>query len=311
MNSDEVDLAIRSAAFAFLERETARRGDVLPYSVLLQGFTFEGHRVPLLGPVGIFKPKVLRLPISITTKPVRPGQEAPYDDALGNDGLLVYRYRGRDPAHPNNVGLRTAMTLGVPLVYLFGLVPTEYLPVWPVFVVADDPQSLSFSVAVEPKLAGAVAAWDSTTVAEGLVGATPERRYATRSLSVRLHQQGFRARVLLAYRRQCALCRLRHPELLDAAHILSDGHPLGAPVVPNGLSLCKLHHSAFDSHIIGVRPDLVAEIRRDVLDEKDGPMLLHGLQEFHGAHLAVPSAPALRPKTEFLEERYAVFRKAG
>jgi hypothetical protein len=35
-------------------------------------------------------------------------------------------------------------------------------------------------------------------------------------------------------------------ELLDAAHILPDGHPKGEPVVPNGLALCKLHHAAFD-----------------------------------------------------------------
>ena len=58
------------------------------------------------------------------------------------------------------------------------------------------------------------------------------------------------------------VCRLRHWELLDAAHILPDKHPLGEPVVPNGLALCKLHHAAFDADILGVRPDLRIE-RRD------------------------------------------------
>ncbi len=52
------------------------------------------------------------------------------------------------------------------------------------------------------------------------------------------------------------MCRLRHEELLEAAHILPDGHPQGLAVVPNGLALCKLHHAAFDSYIIGVTPDL-------------------------------------------------------
>jgi hypothetical protein len=41
--------------------------------------------------------------------------------------------------------------------------------------------------------------------------------------------------VLRAYQQCCAICRLRHDELLEAAHILPDGHPLGEPVIPNGL----------------------------------------------------------------------------
>jgi putative restriction endonuclease len=45
--------------------------------------------------------------------------------------------------------------------------------------------------------------------------------------------------VLQAYETRCALCQLRHGELLDAAHILPDTHPSGRPVVPNGLSLCR------------------------------------------------------------------------
>ncbi|MGB7622474.1 MAG: HNH endonuclease signature motif containing protein, partial [Terriglobia bacterium] len=113
-------------------------------------------------------------------------------------------------------------------------------------------------------------------------------------------------------RQSCAVCRLHHTELLEAAHILPDGHPKGEPWVSNGLSLCKLHHAAFDKYILGVRPDLVIEIRKDVLDESDGPMLMHGLQECHNARLAVvPIAKPLKPNKDFLEERYELFRKAG
>jgi putative restriction endonuclease len=75
--------------------------------------------------------------------------------------------------------------------------------------------------------------------------------------------------VLRAYQQCCAICRLRHDELLEAAHILPDGHPLGEPVIPNGLALCKLHHAAFDAYIIGVTPDLEATVRLDVLQEID------------------------------------------
>jgi hypothetical protein len=100
--------------------------------------------------------------------------------------------------------------------------------------------------------------------------------------------------------------------VLDAAHILPDGHPLGEPVVPNGLAMCKLHHAAFDRNILGVRPDLVVEIREDVLLEIDGPMLRHGLQDLdQHPLLVVPQREGERPNRAFLEERYVGFREAG
>lgn len=126
----------------------------------------------------------------------------------------------------------------------------------------------------------------------------------------RLHQPLFRARVLEAYERQCAMCRLRHVELLDASHILPDSHPRGLPVVPNGISLCKIHHAAYDRNIVGVRPDLLIEVREDILHETDGPMLRHGLQEMAGARLTVPRARASQPDRLALEERFEAFRAA-
>ena len=56
----------------------------------------------------------------------------------------------------------------------------------------------------------------------------------------------------MAYDGKCCICRLKHVELLDAAHIISDGQPMGQPVVPNGLSMCKIHRAAFDSRIFGL-----------------------------------------------------------
>ena len=83
----------------------------------------------------------------------------------------------------------------------------------------------------------------------------PRRAYITTTVRQRLHQRGFRERVLHAYREQCALCRLRHTELLDAAHIITDREEEGTPQVSNGLSLCKLHHAAFDRFLLGITPD--------------------------------------------------------
>jgi putative restriction endonuclease len=126
----------------------------------------------------------------------------------------------------------------------------------------------------------------------------------------RLHQEQFRRLVLRAYREQCAICRLRHLDLLDAAHILGDKHPLGEPVVSNGLGLCKIHHSAFDAYILGIDPDARVHIRADVLEERDGPMLKHGLQELNGVRLTLPRKPDLQPNKDFLAERFAEFLAA-
>ena len=101
------DARVRSAAFDWLSDQVARHGDVLPRTLLAAGFVLDGVRVPLLGPQGIFKPQVLHeVPLSITTAP-----EGPYDDAFAADGLLRYRYRGRDPNHPDNQALRAAKRL--------------------------------------------------------------------------------------------------------------------------------------------------------------------------------------------------------
>lgn len=85
----------------------------------------------------------------------------------------------------------------------------------------------------------------------------------------------------------------------------------GRPVVPNGLSLCKIHHAAYDANILGVRPDLVAEIRADVMREIDGPMLTHGLQALDGVQLIRPRSTLDAPDAVGLELRYERFRQAG
>jgi putative restriction endonuclease len=78
------------------------------------------------------------------------------------------------------------------------------------------------------------------------------------------------------------------------------------------MALCKIHHAAYDRRILGVRPDLVVEIRADLLAEIDGPMLRHGLQERHGqALMTVPRARAERPDPELLALSYASFRGAA
>ena len=132
-----------------------------------------------------------------------------------------------------------------------------------------------------------------------------------REFRQRLHQSAFRERVLLAYQDQCALCRLRHRELLDAAHIIPDNEPGGEPVVKNGISLCKLHHAAFDKFFLGIRPDGIVIVRNDVLLESDGPMLRHGLQSLHNKKILLPRKTEFRPSPGLLERRWERFKKVA
>lgn len=299
----DLDSAVRVAAFNFLKEQTALHGgSVLPRPLLAQGFDFDGKRVPLLGPQGIFKPAVCELPLSITTVPEVPGKERPYEDEPTYEGVH-YRYRGTDPRHPDNVGLRRAMAEHVPLIYFHGHRPGLYHAEWPVYVVGDDPARLTFTILTED-IADVEAS--AATLADA-----PRRAYLAVLMNKRLHQSLFMVRVLDAYDETCAVCRLKHWELLDAAHILPDKDPRGEPVIPNGLALCKLHHAAFDADILGVRPDLKIEVRHDVLREADGPMLKVGLQGFDGQIITVPRQKVLRPNVDFLAERYERFRKAG
>ncbi|MFN2420677.1 MAG: HNH endonuclease [Gemmatimonadota bacterium] len=194
----------------------------------------------------------------------------------------------------------------VPLIYFRGVVRGWYLPVWPVLVLGDDRTALTFRVDLRAR-----AAAGDTEIHVGSAVEGPERGYTTGTVRRRVHQQEFHRMVLAAYRSRCGVCLLRHDRLLDASHILSDKHPRGEPIVPNGIALCKLHHAAYDADIIGVSPNLDIEIRPDVLEEEDGPMLVHGLQGFQGGHLIVPQEQELRPNRDFLAERYEAFRKAS
>lgn len=234
--SGELDQRVRLAAFRWLRAQIDVIGDVLPRPVLEDGFEFDGQRIPLMNPQGIFKPRMLTEPLSITTSP-----KSRYDDGIGPGGLLRYRYQGTDPNRWDNAALRRAHRHRLPLVYFFGLAPSQYLATFPVFIVQDHPELLAVDVAVDDisQLVSPPEPLDMVSEDRAAI----RREYVTSIVRRRLHQQAFRARVIEAYRTRCAFCRLRHQELLDAAHITADAAETGEPVVSNGLSLCRLHHA--------------------------------------------------------------------
>lgn len=309
-DSTLLDAQVRIAAFRWLREQVDRRGDeALPAAELRRGFKYGDRLVPLMSQQGIFKPAILpSLPLSIMTS-----INSPYDDHVASGDLLGYRYRGTDPWHRDNVGLRNAMARRTPLIYFCAEAKGLYLAIWPVFIVGDDPAKLTFYVAAdEAGLAERAVRQSSGDPISSRDAADEGRRaYITRAIKARLHQRSFRERVLRAYRDQCALCRLRHRDLLDAAHIVPDTEARGEPLVVNGLSLCKIHHAAFDHLLIGIRPDYTVQVHPKVLEESDGPMLQHGLQRIHDSRLILPRARKDHPDPERLAQRYERFLGAA
>ncbi len=299
----DLDLELRLAVFDHVQRLAAAGGGVVPASALNEGLSFHGERVPIWNQQkGIFRPAVLREPGAALT--VQTSFDGPYDDRhdVGEDQLL-YRYRGTDPSHPDNLAVRRAMELGRPLLYLVAVQPGLYDPVYPCYVVGDVPAQLAFHLMADARR-------DPSAATEDPFLNLPLKAYATRVVKQRLHQERFRYLVLSAYRRQCAMCRLRHTPLLDAAHILPDRDQRGNPEIPNGMALCRIHHGAYDVGILGVDPSYGIHLRADVLVEHDGPMLRHGLQELHGTHIETPRKAEHLPRREYLAERFAQFRAA-
>jgi putative restriction endonuclease len=303
--ADPDDL-LRANAFAFLQKLVLTNGGVVSYKEL-ESFEFEGRRIPLIQRMrGIRVVSGLEAALSIlTTYRLKP-EDRPYEDDIGADGYPRYKWRGTEAEAYDNVALRRAMELGKPLIWFVGVEAGIYEPKFPVWLVAEEPIENQFVIALDEIARGQ---WQPDAFM------TPpdlalRREYALRLVRQRLHQPMFRRRVLAAYGGKCAICRLRHWELLDAAHIKEDSEG-GEPVVPNGIAMCSIHHRAFDSLVIGVRPDYVVEVRGDVLAERDGPTLLHALQGVHRSELVIPTRRAARPDRYLLEARYERFRTSA
>jgi putative restriction endonuclease len=294
----EQDDHLRSACFASLDVLCATYGADVPYrDGLDQGFPFQGSRVPFLSPQkGIFRAAAQRGPAALS---INTSAKSPYDDSESEDGFR-YAYRAGSIDQPDNRALRAAFAAGVPLVYFRATAPGWYEPLYPAFVIEDNPGAKAVLVSPGRRI-GPIDEQDPVPFADTL-----ERRYAVRQARVRLHQTAFRRRVLVAYRNACTICRLKELSLLDAAHIVGDTQPTGEPVVSNGLSLCSIHHRAFDQDLVGVSPDYQVHVSHRLLEDHDGPML-DLLKTFHGQAIVLPTRVVSRPDREQLAARFERF----
>jgi len=192
----------------------------------------------------------------------------------------------------------------VPIVYFVGTRPGWYRPLYPWFVEEDRRGERRVLVSAG-RMVGPLDEREPVSIRDAV-----EKRYAVHETRVRLHQTRFRWLVIPAYREQCAICRLKEIRLLDAAHIAGDPEPAGAPEVSNGLSLCSIHHRAFDHDLVGVSPDYRVHVSQRLLEHEDGPML-DVLRAAEGATIELPRKKAWLPDRERLAVRFDRFRAAA
>lgn len=233
---EEFDRELRLAAMGWLTERTQDGLESIT-SEALEDFTFRGEPIRLKDrQAGIWKPRQLDSALSVFTAYPKKAGVRPYEDGTGPDGLLRYKWRGDDPEHFQNRALREAMRREQPLIWFFGVGSGIYLPIYPLYIVDEEQRNQQFVLAPD-ELRGIAAV--GSKVEERM------RRYVVREVRQRLHQPVFRATVMRAYETSCAVCSLRHTQLLDAAHIVPDSHEGGVASVTNGLTLCKIHHAAF------------------------------------------------------------------
>lgn len=301
------DRALRLAAFQHVQRLTDIRGD-LTSSDLRAGFQFRGERVPLINPQrGIFKPQRMRYLLSIRTVFPRSGARVWYDDQrevhrqiYEGEEAVEYAFMGTDTQAADNRWLRDAMEAGVPIIYFLGVAPGYYQAIVPAYVAGWDPLALKARVVFG--MPGEIDVGPPETGAQ--------RRYALREVKQRLHQASFREAVIEAYDGRCAISGLPEPLLLDAAHIVADTDELyGQPLVTNGIPLSKIHHAAFDSHLIGIDADYKLHVSERLLSRHDGPFL-EALKHLHHGRLHLPVRLKDHPDRDRLAMRFEGFKGA-
>jgi putative restriction endonuclease len=208
---------------------------------------------------------------------------------------------GQNPDAADNRWLLEAYENQIPIIYFLGIAPGRYQAILPAFISGWNGDALKARVAFGASEEASLKPPETAV----------ERRYALRAVKQRLHQASFREAVITAYGGRCAVTRLPEPLLLDAAHIVEDKHKqLGLPVVPNGIPLSKIHHAAFDAHLIGIDADYRLHVSGRLLEQRDGPML-EVLKRMNGETILLPRRMKDYPDRDRLAFRFERFRDAA
>jgi putative restriction endonuclease len=265
----------------------------------LAAFVSGGRRIHLRGQQGIFKPRELDEPLSITST-----LDSPYTHDAIEGSKVLYDFLPATREHEND-GLKRCAESQLPLIYFLQVKrrpSPEYLVFAPVFVARWDDDARRFLIDLSEQTPAAPPASRRARQLALPAVHTPDspmevrelsKAYVVTSVQQRLRHARFRNDVLAAYRERCAVCVLHVRALLDAAAVVAD--LTGA--VNEGIALCGTHHRAFDAGILRydseyrVRIELperqaVGEGERRMLLDFDGmPLALAGGRGALAAHL--------------------------
>jgi putative restriction endonuclease len=218
---------------------------------------------------------------------------------LDESNTLRYDYAPSTREH-ENFGLKNLMAAGKPVILLKQVKAKprpEYMVVAPLYVEGFNDRSRQFTLSTR------VESVTSADTEAGLVLREIRRAYGETTVQTRLHQAYFRRDVLSVYKSRCCICELRVRPLLQGAHIVADSDAAGIPTVQNGLSLCSLHHAAYDRDIVRIKSDYTIAVEREWIDAGDSFARV-SLSEFDGRRILIPSDLAHRPNPDLLESRF-------
>ena len=311
---NDPDAHIRAAAFSAMEQLLRNRPDgLLPWNVIHRGFQAGAEHIHFANRVrGIFKPRQMTAALSIKTTVPRVGRRTWYRDQDldstmldASTGLWQYSLARGGLGDPTNRALQMAMNRKAPLIYFIGLRESTYQPVFPVWVEDFDTEAgyvLLAAADIKDNRLSSV-----TAVRENLPQAV-EKSWSLRTAWARNHQAWFSTRIKTAYQWRCAFSGLPIRELLVGAHIIPDAE--GGPAsVHNGICMTTLHHTAFDSNLLGIDPDFRIHVSPLLRDNKDGALLAN-LKSLEGQQLRLPGNLVDRPDLTLLERRFKKFQRS-
>ena len=285
------------AAMQWFEAQQMSGHELLTHRELMNGFAWHGHHFRLTHQSqGIWKPQEFKAALTFKTAAPTPGKEAPYADRIDDSGLL--RYKFSDTKKWANDAMKVAAQRNYPLAWLVGVKPTSstlfYYARFPAYIVDIDERNAEFIIAIDETAPATSEHKDSGQI---------EKKYVSRWTKERIHQHGFREHVSVPTKSP-AVCNLPHAQLLEASHIIADSKEAGAPEVSNGLALCRLDHTAYDRHLLGIDADLrihVATRAKSI----ETVRLQTGLLKLEGHSLThVPTSKQMQPDGDRLAEHF-------
>ena len=290
--------SIRLAALSQIKKLSECWNWAVPWFEIEKGFHVGGERFQYANRSrGIFKPEGMDAALSIKTSFVynEAGKCWHQDQNLGelvslegSDGLDL-----KEKEISNSASLKATIDRQLPLIYFHGIALDWFQPLAPIWVVNLGSNIISLSL-------------EKPERSEIII---PEEIIPSYSMAIhknRNHQARFSTKVREAYGWKCALSGLPIPKLLMGCHIIPDSEG-GEASIKNGISMSTLHHSAFDSNLIGIDPDFKVHVSPALQNQSDGEVL-DALKRLNGKKLELPQRPKDRPDKSFLEQRFKVFK---